>query len=84
MLLWLQAEARAPKDSPHLPQLQRWLSDANTELASLRKRLSEQVLYTILNVIIAGAILIGVGDKPATLALRIVQHVIACACMGQS
>lgn len=36
-------DARVPKNDPHVQQLQRWLSDANTELASLRKRLSEQV-----------------------------------------
>jgi hypothetical protein len=36
-------DARVPKNDPHVQQLQRWLSDANAELASLRKRLSEQV-----------------------------------------
>jgi hypothetical protein len=41
--LTADTDARVPKNDPHVQQLQRWLSDANTELASLRKRVSEQV-----------------------------------------
>ena len=37
------AAALTPRDNGHSAQLQRWLQDANLELASLRKRHSEQV-----------------------------------------
>ena len=41
--LTADTDARAPKNDPHVQQLQRWLNDATTELASLRKRVSDQV-----------------------------------------
>lgn len=39
----MPAEARTPREDPHRAQLQRWLQDANLELAGARKRQSEQV-----------------------------------------
>ncbi len=43
----MPAEARTPREDPHRAQLQRGLQDANLELASARKRHSEQVPWCL-------------------------------------